>query len=82
MADEPATKAELQALEMRLIERLDAQDLKQLERMEKIETTLLNEFRKWAVPFGARMRVFEAIGTGLTERVTLLEERMNGLEQK
>jgi hypothetical protein len=37
--DHHEIKAELEALETRM-----------LERLERIETTLLKEFRKWAVP--------------------------------
>jgi hypothetical protein len=45
MAEEYATKADLAELKMAL-----------LERIEKVETTLLSEFRKWAVPTTARLR--------------------------
>ena len=82
MADESATKSELQAVETKLIERMDAQELRLLERIEKSETRLLSEFRKWVVPFTARTRVFEATGIGLTDRMSLLEERVDELEQK
>jgi hypothetical protein len=71
MADQPVTKSDLDALEMRL-----------LERIERSETRLLSEFRKWVVPFTALNRVFEATGIGRTDRVSMLEERIDGLEQK
>ncbi len=53
-----------------------------LERIERSETRLLSEFRKWVVPFTALNRVFEATGIGRTDRVSMLEERIDGLEQK
>lgn len=35
---------------------LDALETRLLERIEKTETTLLREFRKWAVSFESRFR--------------------------
>ena len=52
------------------------------ERTEHVETTLLKEFRKWAVPHNARLKVFEISVHGLTERVELIEERLTDLEQR
>ncbi len=51
-----------------------------LERVEKTETTLLKEFRKWAVRIEARGRVNDASLTGFTERLRVLEERVDDLE--
>ena len=85
---EPVTKADLDALRTDL----DAsfrRDLDTLrieltndltEKMRGIETTLLKEFRKWAVPMNTRTRVFEATTQGLTERLSLVEERLDALE--
>jgi hypothetical protein len=63
-------KAELEAMETRL-----------LERIERIETTLLKEFRKWAVPIDASLRVNKAYSLGFDERLATLEERVSGLEE-
>jgi hypothetical protein len=63
------TKAELEALETRL-----------LERLERTETTLLKEFRKWAIPIDATLRVNKAYSIGFDERLASLEARMNNLE--
>lgn len=52
-----------------------------LERIEKTETTLLKEFRKWAVRIAARGRVMDASVTGFSERLRVLEERVDDLEQ-
>jgi hypothetical protein len=54
-ASNPATKADLEIVETRLIDRvsseIDALEMRMLERLEKTETTLLREFRKWAISF-------------------------------
>jgi hypothetical protein len=68
MAD-PVTKNGLDALETRL-----------LERIEKVETTLLKEFRKWAISFESRFRANEILVGGFSERMVSLEERVTGLE--
>jgi hypothetical protein len=73
--DAPVTKADLDALEARLETRL-------LERIEKTETTLLREFRKWAISFESRFRANEILVGGFSERMVSLEERVGGLEQR
>jgi hypothetical protein len=69
MEPEYVTKADLEASELRL-----------LERIEKTETTLLKEFRKWAVRFEAVVRVNEASVVGFNARLASLEERVDDLE--
>ncbi len=73
MSDEsnPITKADLEGLEVKL-----------LERIEKTETTLLREFRKWAVSFESRFRANEILVGGFSERMVSLEERVGSLEQR
>ena len=73
MADDqnPATRGDLSDLETRL-----------LERIEKTETTLLREFRKWAVSFESRFRANETLVTGFSERMAALEERMTDIERR
>ena len=68
---EPITKADLDALETHL-----------LERVEKTETTLLREFRKWAISFESRFRANEILVGGFSERMVSLEERVGGLERR
>ncbi|MFZ1137159.1 MAG: hypothetical protein WAN69_19580 [Candidatus Korobacteraceae bacterium] len=72
-ADEPVTKADLQAA-------LDAKGTELLERIEKVETTLLREFRKWAVSFESRFRANEVLIGGFNERLVSLEERVSDIE--
>jgi hypothetical protein len=66
---DPATKDDLNALEIRM-----------LERIEKVETTLLKEFRKWAISFESRFRANEVLVGGFNERMISLEERVTDLE--
>lgn len=68
---DPEVKAELEALETRV-----------LERIERVETTLLKEFRKWAVPIDANLRVNKAYSLGFDERLASLEERVTDLENE
>lgn len=67
----PITRADLESLEVKL-----------LERIEKTETTLLREFRKWAVSFESRFRANEILVGGFSERMVSLEERVGSLEQR
>lgn len=53
-----------------------------LERLEKTETTLLREFRKWAVSFESRFRSNEVLVGGFNERLIALEERVSDIEGK
>lgn len=68
---DPEVKAELEAMETRM-----------LERIERTETTLLKEFRKWAVPIDANLRVNKAYSVGFDARLSSLEERMIHLEEE
>lgn len=66
MAEEkPITRADLDsALKVQrdeIVEHL-------LERIEKTETTLLKEFRKWAVSFESRFKANEVLVSGFSER--------------
>ena len=53
-----------------------------LERIEKTETTLLQEFRKWAISFRSRFRANEILVGGFSERLIALEERVSDIEGK
>ena len=52
------------------------------ERTRDVETILLREFRKWAVRIEGSLRVESTQVTVLTERVQMLEERLDKLEAK
>ena len=87
MADENlATKADLQALKVALVEStkadIEASQEMLLERIEKTETTLLQEFRKWGISFRSRFRANEILVGGFSERLIALEERVSDIEGK
>ncbi len=63
-----------------LDEGLGALEERLLERIERTETTLLREFRKWAVSFESRFRANEIMVGGFNERLIALEERVGNLE--
>jgi hypothetical protein len=73
MPENPVTKADLLAA-------LDAKGAELLERIEKVETTLPREFRKWAVSFESRFRANEVLIGGFNERLVSLEERVSDIE--
>ncbi len=73
MPENLVPKADLQAA-------LDAKGTELLERIEKVETTLLREFRKWAVSFESRFRPNEVLVGGFNERLISLEERVTDIE--
>lgn len=60
---------------------LDALETRLLERIERTETTLLKEFRKWAISFESRFRANEVLVNGFNERLIALEERVGDLER-
>ena len=66
------------------VTKADLADLKEelLERIEKTETTLLREFRKWAVSFESRFRANEILVGGFNERLIAVEERLSDIEGK
>ena len=78
MADEPATKADIRAV------RAELQEVRTelLERIEKVETTLRREFRKWAVSFESRFRANEVLIGGFKERLVSLKERVGDIERR
>ena len=97
MSEETVTKTELALqlqgvkTELRTEMRVDLraemvaikEELKRViyERTEKIETTLLTEFRKYTIASEARLRVVEVMGFGLMERMAALEQRVGELER-
>ena len=52
-----------------------------LELLEKTETTLLKEFRKWAISFESRFRANEVLVGGFNERLIALEGRLSEIER-
>jgi hypothetical protein len=87
MSEDYVTKAELASqlavFKTELKTELKAELKEEIfEQIEKVETTLLKEFRKYAIRAEARLRVNEVTASGLTERMAFLEERVSYLEEK
>ena len=51
-------------------------------RLEKFESTMLREFRTWAITFRSRFRANEILVGGFNERLIALEERVSDIEGK
>jgi inactivated superfamily I helicase len=75
-------KAELHGLQTRLVAHTERVRLEVLERAEKVETTLLKEFRKWGISFESRFKANDALVFGFNERLISVEERVSDLEHK
>jgi hypothetical protein len=69
-------KAYLEAMDRRIGDRIDALDAK----IERVETSLLTEFHKWASPNEARMRTHTATLRALDLEMEALSERVDKLE--
>jgi hypothetical protein len=52
------------------------------ERLEKVETTLLSEFHKWASPVELRQRSHAAAIRALDTEVEALSDRLKNLERR
>lgn len=59
---------------------MQEQKMELLERIEKIETTLLREFRKWAVRINGELKVDGVQLLAFRERLMVVEERLDDLE--
>jgi hypothetical protein len=52
------------------------------QRLEKVETTLLTEFNKWASPVELRQRSHTAVRRALDAEVESLADRLKNLERR
>lgn len=53
-----------------------------VELARSIETSLLKEFRKWAISFESRFKANEILIGGFNERLIALEERVGDIERR
>ena len=67
-------------LEQRFAQRLAGIEEGFEERLEKVETTLLTEFHKWASPLEMRQRTHAAAIRALDEEVESIADRLKNLE--
>ena len=63
-----------------ILERLEKLEKRFDERLEKVETTLLTEFHKWASPLEMRQRTHTAAIRALDEEVEFISDRLKKLE--
>jgi len=80
--DAPVTKAELKTEIGALRTEIEALEERLLERMEKIETNLLRAFRNWATGSETRMKVNEILVHSFSDRLTAAEERISEIERR
>ena len=53
-----------------------------MERLEKVETTLLTEFHKWASPQEMRLRTHTMAIRALDDEMELISDRLKKLENR
>jgi hypothetical protein len=82
MNQEYVTKSDLTEAEARLDQRIDSTRLELLERLEKVETTLLTEFHKYAQSSERRISLTEQTNHSLADRLGAVETRVRELEKK
>ena len=63
------------------IGRIESAKMETFERIERSETTLLKEFRKWAARNDAKLRLHDARDISYDQRLSMLEERVPELEE-
>jgi chaperonin cofactor prefoldin len=73
-------KQHLQTMEQRLTTRIDELKTYVDERYERLETTLLTEFQKWASPVEMRLRSHSSVLRTLDMDFEALSDRVKRLE--
>lgn len=63
-----------------IVAMVEAAETKLLERIEKTETTLLKEFRKWAIRIEGALKIHAVQISVLNDRVGNLEERLDDMQ--
>lgn len=87
--DQPLTRAELEELLTRFAQSIDkrfddlsAQVADVRAETERVETSLLTEFHKWARTHEIRSRGVSTAVVGFDERLSLIEDRLSEVERK
>ena len=75
MDDAPVTRRDLEQI-------LQALESRLLERIEQTETKLLTAFHGWARPHEIKLRTLTRQTAGATESLTELDERVSLLEER
>jgi hypothetical protein len=76
-----ATKSDLAKLKVELTADIESAKMETFERIERAETTLLKEFRKWTSRNDALLKLHGARDISYDQRISLLEERVGELEE-
>ena len=74
------TEEDKQWIDKTVASRLEEERQWVVERIEKLETTLLTEFHKWASPIELRQRTHAAALRALDEEVESLSDRLKNIE--
>jgi len=74
------TDEDKQWIDKTVASRLEEERQWVVERIEKLETTLLTEFHKWASPIELRQRTHAAALRALDEEVESLSDRLKNIE--
>jgi len=74
-------KADIQSLRTATKADIESAKMETFERIERSETTLLKEFRKWSSRNDAQLKLHGARDISYDQRITLLEERVAELEE-
>jgi len=74
------TEEDKQWIDKTVASRLEEERQWVVERIEKLETTLLTEFHKWASPIDLRQRTHAAARRALDAEVESLSDRLKNLE--
>jgi hypothetical protein len=74
------TDEDKQWIDKTIASRLEEERQWVVERIEKLETTLLTEFHKWASPIDLRQRTHAAALRALDAEVESLSDRLKNLE--
>ncbi len=80
-ADATGLKAEIESLRTATKADIESAKMETFERIERSETTLLKEFRKWSSRNDAQLKLHGARDISYDQRISLLEERVAELEE-
>jgi hypothetical protein len=76
-----ATKADIESVKTATKADIESAKMETFERIERSETTLLKEFRKWMSRNDAQLKLHGARDISYDQRISLLEGRVAELEE-
>ncbi len=83
MTDEDKSwfREQMLQMEARLEAKIERTRIEASENLERVETTLLTEFHKWASPLDARLRTHTALFRAIDLEAEAMDERITKLEE-